>query len=142
MRSEEMIRKEEARNVIATAIASLVKADQFSLDYGNHDIIGLLAREYRGRNVACSYVGIPGERPWVPGHPVKFETSFTTSVWWAPDEVLIDYKVEDHEDGRYDALLCSEKQVTLTREEFISHVRETAAKMGVDVAWEDYETEG
>ena len=148
MRSEEMIRKEEARNVIATAIASLVKADQFSLDYGNHDIIGLVARKYReARNVAGSYVAIPRERPWTPGNPVKYETRYHTTVWWWPDEekvgeVLIEFSIMDHEEGRYDDLLCSWENVTLSREEFISHVRETAAKMGVDVAWEDYETEG
>ena len=125
---------DEVRNIIAITIASLVEADEFSLDYGNHDIIGLLAREYRkDRNVAGSYVAVPGEA-LLTGNPGVFETRHIITVWWSPDDVLIEHDIRDHND-----LLCSWKEAVMTRDEFVAHVRETAKKLGLDVAWEDYE---
>jgi hypothetical protein len=126
------MKKDTIKALITTVIADSVGTDVEHVNLDAKDVLNVLDRE--GRNVVGSYVAVAGERPWTPGNPVKFETRFHTTVWCAPEEVRIEFCIRDHEEGRYDDRLCDWEDVTLSRDEFISHVREAAKRMGVDVS--------
>ena len=126
--------KDTIKAVVNVVIADAVGTDPANVDYDGGEILNVLDRHC---NVVGSYVAVPGQRPcsWFPSsQSVKFETRFHTTVWCAPEEVRIEFCIRDHEEGRYDDRLCDWEDVTLSRDEFVSRVRETAKRMGIDVS--------